>query len=580
VAQPHPGERGLAYGVLAQLLRDACRDGFEPPGRAVLEDAARLLPELGPAPASTLDEPGARLRFLESVCTLIADAFGEAAGVVFVDDLHLCDPASLDALAYLARRLDRRRLLVLGARRTDEPDPDHRCAALAALAERVVLARLGHGDVIELALRRGLDDAAAEQLFRDTEGLPLFLAELLSAGGGGGITVGGVRAALEGRLDAVSEAGTQVLAAAALIGRTFDAETVRIASGRSDTEVAEALEELTTRGLIVERDAAYDFGHERLRVIAEERVGLARRRLLHRRIAEAQLGRHEDAAIVARHLELAGRDAEAAQAHASAAEKARTLLAPTEAVQHLEAAIALGHPEPAALYEAIGDIRVLRAEYRQALSAYDAAGAAGDPAGSGALEQKIGAVHERRGDWQLAESHYEQALRLGAAAASVQTDRSRVAWRQDDVARSRVLALEALALAEKADDARAAAQAHNILGLAGEGRDHLERSLEIAVELDDPGARIAALNSLARDLTRTSELARAQELLGTALELCRKQGDLHHEAALHNNLADVLHKAGADEQAMQELKRAVAVFARIGSEDEELRPGVWSLADW
>jgi hypothetical protein len=31
---------------------------------------------------------------------------------------------------------------------------------------------------------------------------------------------------------------------------------------------------------------------------------------------------------------------------------------------------------------------------------------------------------------------------------------------------------------------------------------------------------------------------------------------------------------------MEELKRAVAVFARIGAEDEELRPGVWSLADW
>ena len=575
--QPHAGERGLAYGVMAQLLRAACAD--RPPDSPTLRsEAARLLPDLGVAPVSALDEPGARLRFLESMSSLIADAFGEAAGVVFVDDLHLCDAASLDALAYLARRLEGRRLLILGARRTDEPDPDHRCASLAVLAERIVLARLARENVLALARRSGLDESAADQLFLDTDGLPLFVAELLGRGGGAG--GGGVRAALEARLDEVSEAGTQVLAAAALIGRAFDADIVRSASGRSDDEVVVALDELTTRGLIVERDEAYDFGHERLRAIAEERVGLARRRLLHHRIADALLARRADPAIVARHLELAGRDDEAALAHAAAGESARGLLAGTEAIAHFGAAIALGHAEKASLYEAIGDVSVLRGEYRDALAAYDAAGAAGVAADRGRLEQKVGAVHERRGDWQLAASHYEQALALGADPPSVQADRSRVAWRQGDAVRARAIGLEALALAEQAADPRAAAQAHNILGLVGEGRTHLEESLAIATELDDAAVRIAALNNLARDLTREGDLVRARELLGAALELCRRQGDLHHEAALHNNLADVLHKAGASDEAMEELKSAVAVFARIGAEDEELRPGVWSLADW
>ena len=576
--RPHAGERGLAYGLIAQLLRQACA-ARAPSSPALRAEAARLLPELGPAPRGALSEPGARLRFLESVCSLIADAFGDAFGVVFVDDLHVCDAASLDALAYLARRLEGRRLLILGARRTDEPDPDHRCAALATqAADRIVLARLSRDDVLALARRRGLDEAAADQLYRDTEGLPLFIAELLIGGGEAG--AGGVRAALETRLDAVSEAATQVLAAAALIGRTFDSETVRDASGRSDDEVAAALEELTNRGLIVERDATYDFGHERLRAVAEERIGLARRRLLHRRIAEALVARHKDSAIVARHLELAGREAEAALTYAAAGEDARALLAGTEAIAHFEAAIGLGHPEPALLYEAIGDVRVLRGEYREALAAYDGAGAAAEPAGAARLEQKIGAVHERRGDLQLAASHYERALALGVDAASLQADRSRVAWRGGDGEAARALALEALALAEQADDPSAAAQAHNILGLVGEGRVHLERSLAIAAELDDANLRIAALNNLARDLTREGELGGAQALLTEALELCHKQGDLHHEAALHNNLADVLHKAGARDEAMEELKRAVAVFARIGAEDEELRPGVWSLADW
>ena len=111
-ARPSPGEHDLAYGVVAQLLRTAVeRLGDELPGHCAGE-AARLLPELGPPPPASLDDPGARLRFLEAVGQLIALACdGRAAGVVFVDDLHWCDPASLDALAYLARRLHGRRLL-------------------------------------------------------------------------------------------------------------------------------------------------------------------------------------------------------------------------------------------------------------------------------------------------------------------------------------------------------------------------------------------------------------------------------------------------------------------------------------
>src|SRR6185312_11001947 len=137
-ARASAGERGLPYGLLAQLLRAAVDrlDGDVPAHCS--EEAARLLPELGPAPAASLEDPGARLRFLEAVCQLIALACdGPSPGVVMVDDLHWSDPASLDALGYLSRRLTGRRLLIVATRRTDEPDPDHACARLARSGERI-----------------------------------------------------------------------------------------------------------------------------------------------------------------------------------------------------------------------------------------------------------------------------------------------------------------------------------------------------------------------------------------------------------------------------------------------------------
>jgi DNA-binding SARP family transcriptional activator len=579
-ARPHPGERGLAYGVVAQVLRAAAdRLGDGLPAHCAHE-AARLLPELGEPPAMGLEDPGVRLRFLEAVTQVVALACaGPPAGVVFVDDLHWCDPASLEALGYLSRRLEGRPVLIMCARRTDEPDPDHSCARLAAAGERIALERLTRGDVAELAGRAGLDAAAADALYSESEGLPLFLSELMTAGRTSAGAAPAVGEVVEARLDAVSETASQVLAAAAVIGRTFDVDTVRAASGRSAEEVAAALDELGVRGLIVERDTGYDFGHERVRAIVERRAGLARRRLLNGRVADALAVRRGDPALTARHLQLAGREDEAALAYAAAGDRARALSAGAEALAHLGSALALGHPRPAELHEAIGDVHTLRGEYAAALAAYDAAAAHAGPDRLAALEHKIGSVHERRGEWEPAERHLQEALALGGPPARIQSDRSLVAWRRGD-ADAPALAREALTLAERDDDAQAAAQAHNVLGLLGAGASHLERSLELSARLADPSIRIAALNNLARVRAAEGDLDGAAGLVREALDLCAAQGDRHREAALRNNLADTLHRAGRDEEAMGELKRAVAIFAEVGGHDGEPQPGVWRLVEW
>ena len=72
---------------------------------------------------------------------------------------------------------------------------------------------------------------------------------------------------------------------------------------------------------------------------------------------------------------------------------------------------------------------------------------------------------------------------------------------------------------------------------------------------------------------------RAIELTAAALELCVRQGDRHREAALRNNLADLLRSDGRDAEAIEELKRAVAIFAEIG-EPGKLEPEIWKLSEW
>ena len=88
-----------------------------------------------------------------------------------------------------------------------------------------------------------------------------------------------------------------------------------------------------------------------------------------------------------------------------------------------------------------------------------------------------------------------------------------------------------------------------------------------------------ALNNLALAHRVAGDTAQARELTEQALALCATVGDRHREAALRNNLADLLHGLGRHEEAMEELKRAVALFAEIG-EPGELQPAIWRLIDW
>lgn len=74
-------------------------------------------------------------------------------------------------------------------------------------------------------------------------------------------------------------------------------------------------------------------------------------------------------------------------------------------------------------------------------------------------------------------------------------------------------------------------------------RRHLEKSLSLAGDLDDPDARVAALNNLALIHGTGGETARAIELTGEALALCASMGDRRREAELLNNLADLPHAA-------------------------------------
>jgi DNA-binding SARP family transcriptional activator/Tfp pilus assembly protein PilF len=637
VARCYAGETHLAYGPFIEGLTAA----LEQPQRLAqlkqipehwLMEAARLVPRLEALhdslpPASPLDTLGAQARFFEGITeVLTALCSSSPPGVLFFDDLHWADTASLDLFTYLVRRLRGRPLCLLVTWRSEQVPSDHRLRDLLAEAKRastatvLPLQRLHRSAVIELVQSVTDEHATSsvdlgQRLYAETEGLPLFLTEYLAAITQGALPVEntdwslphGVRGLLQGRLRLLSQVSRQVLNTAAVIGRSFDFDSVRESSGCNEDEIVTALEELTAHGLVEEvrvgvseHALLYDFSHEKLRALVYDEISQARRRLLHRRVAETlalrtRTHRESDTLFsqIARQYQLAGQAAEAAEYYKRAGEHARALYANTEALAHFRSALSLGHPDTAALHEAIADMYTLLGDYGTALTSYKSAIAIGDPDALANVEHKLAVVYQRRGEWELAERHLQAALAaLGGTGPAAQrarlyADWSLVAHQRGETGEAFQLAGRALELAETAGDTRALAEAHNRLGILAtsqrnldQARYHLQQSLELAESLHDPSARTAALNNLALAFAVEGETEQAIKLTEAALALCVAQGDRHREAALHNNLADLLYATGQSEAAMRHLKQAVAIYADIGVEAGAVQPAIWKLTEW
>ena len=125
------GERTIAYGTLVEALRRATEDAGSDARAAMLaagtrSELGRLFPAIDPAHRPPDGGgPAARTRLLAAIADgLTTLAAGSDGGMLWVDDVQWADGATLEAIAFLARRLPGRRLLVVLAWRPEDLDAE------------------------------------------------------------------------------------------------------------------------------------------------------------------------------------------------------------------------------------------------------------------------------------------------------------------------------------------------------------------------------------------------------------------------------------------------------------------------
>jgi predicted ATPase/type II secretory pathway predicted ATPase ExeA len=389
---------GEAYLPVLEALGHLCR---LPGQAAVVEVLGRYAPTWLMQMPSCLSEAelkalrwkvqgATKERMLREMAEALEALTMEQALVLWFDDLHWSDYATLDLVSYLARRTPRARLLLLGVYRpvdvlvTEHPLQQVKqdllvhgqCTelSLAGLTEAevgaYVAARFASGSQPAVPLH-----ALAKLIYQRTEGNPLFMVNMVDyvvvqhglawrngqwvmAEAGTEMAVPlNIRQFIEQQVARLSPEMQQILTAASVAGVEFSTAAVAAALAVDSASVEQRCAELMQRGQFLCPSgvstwpdgtvaARYSFCHALYQEVLYYRLTMQQRLGLHRR-----LGRRLEAAYGARAKEIAaelaghcmqGRDFSRAVRYLhQAGENAIRRSAPREAITHLRQALEL-----------------------------------------------------------------------------------------------------------------------------------------------------------------------------------------------------------------------------------------------
>ena len=402
------GEAGLGKSRLVGEFRDSllrarvriatsyCREFAQRPYAPILDALAKLDPQAG-----AFAEPASRGDHFEAILGAFRLVARRRAVLAVIEDLHWADPASLELLAALVREFEADRLLVVATYRPEALSEEHdRRAALAKLQRlkntaTLTLRPLDAADLQSFigAALEGVADLPGEtraNVVRLSEGNPFFAEELLKnavdharAEPARATLPTTLRAAIAERLRPLEAHENEILAQAAVIGRTFSLELLQMTRGQPREAILLALRRARDLQLVAEEsDGGFSFRHALTREVIYASLLAVHVRELHRRIArtlEAMPEERRSIEALAYHSWAAGDRLKAAAFGGSAGDAAAAVFAHEDAIQY----------------------------YRYGLDSVSAGSL-----GEARLQRKIGTAHAASGNHAEAREAHARAQRL------------------------------------------------------------------------------------------------------------------------------------------------------------------------
>jgi len=429
--------------------------------------------------------------------------------VMLFEDLHWCDPSTVELLALaLEQSPTTKALILLTFRPTFAPPWPARSHATSLALDH--LSRLQATNMIG-GLTRGvpLPDSVVERIVERADGVPLFVeeltkmvleSELVTARDGhyelsGPLTQLDIPTTLQGslmaRLDRLVP-GKEVAQLAAALGREFHYELLRTVSLEAEPRIRAGLAQLVAAELLYQRgtppEATYTFKHALIQDTAYQSLLKSVRQQVHARIAQVLEERFPERVasepeVVARHYDQAGLAAPAITHYQRAGERAAQRSANEEAIAHLRRALAL-----------VATLPETRERNQRELGLQMAIGAPISAARGWSHPDYEGAyARARELAFQIGESPELPRVLEAMAAAYLM---------KGDLPTSAEVAQEALAAAERTGEALDRLMAHVAVGCPLLFQGHFSRALqhfEQAIGLYNPSAHASFAYALGFD---------------------------------------------------------------------------------
>jgi predicted ATPase len=570
---------------------------------------------------------------------LFLAAAAEAPIVLFIDDLHWADRATVSLLTHLARRVEHERVFILGTYRPADVDITKHPIRTAQLelerygiAKELPLAPLdsaANAELIEEELGAPPTPELHEWMERHAGSNPLFFAELLKwlveqgfvREHHGEWTLARVpdaieiprsaEATIERRLGLLEPEVYKIIEYASVEGNEFGSTTLAQLLAMDELELEEALEPLAKLHRLVQMidtrelpsgdlSSIYQFSHSLIQDVLHRNLQGKRRILLHRKMAEILEQLHAGntqpiAHKLAIHFDEGRLPSRAYEFALAGAENARRMYAHRDAIELIKRAQRNAQDDGQKLraLELLGETSHFIGHCLDAIAAYTGAlelvQASSDQRHEIKIRRCLITVEADHGTLPP-ESIDRQLDELAVRAREIQAldELCEILWFWNHaLARGAAVerARQALEICQENGDAAQTARAHFNLARAlwnhGEmaaAIPHLHSALQHYEELDDRFQIGKCHNILGAIHTFQAELQAASEDFRAAAAAFDLVKAPYHEAGVRNNLGVVLTRLGQWEAAEENLRESIRLNTRMHAIGDLLHP-LENLAD-
>ena len=218
-------------------------------------------------------------RLFETIATAFEGLASRRTLVIALEDLHWADRSTLGYLAYLAERIENRRLMVVATYRSEEFDAEHpRLAEFSELVARPATVEIALGPLDSNAIARVVEtscppgnapnSALTTDIVSRSEGNAFFAEELLKSallhdGPAPAALPLSLRGAVLARVAKLNAGERSILSLASVLGRRFGSAALASIAERPKDEVLSALQHARSLQLVVEdsEPQTYAFRH-------------------------------------------------------------------------------------------------------------------------------------------------------------------------------------------------------------------------------------------------------------------------------------------------------------------------------